>query len=171
LTDDFYVLGLGEIDVVLGIQWLQSLGRYAHDFQKMELEFIHDGKKVVLRALSDGGPRVVTRRMETLFRHNDVAWATQCFVSSKSSSRDQKYHVDIQSVLDKHSMEFREIPLGRPPDHGFEHVIELEEGSKPIITTPYRHPRHFTEEIEKMIKELLEMGRVDACFWTSQQLE
>lgn len=75
LTDDFYVIGLGEIDTVLGIQWLQSLGRYVQDFRKMELEFMVDKKKIVLRGLSDGGPRVVsTRRMESIVRHGKVAW-------------------------------------------------------------------------------------------------
>lgn len=46
--------------------------------------------------------------------------------------------------------------LGR----GFQHAIELEEGSKPVITTPYRHPISYTEEIEKTIKELLDIGHI-----------
>jgi hypothetical protein len=36
----------------------------------------------------------------------------------------------------------------------------LEEGAKPVITTPYRHPKKFKDEIEKAIKELLEMGHI-----------
>jgi hypothetical protein len=52
------------------------------------------------------------------------------------------------------------IPLGRPPDRGFEHTIELEEGAKPMITPPYHHPRRFKDEIEKAIKELLAMGHI-----------
>jgi hypothetical protein len=31
---------------------------------------------------------------------------------------------------------------------------------KPVITTPYRHPKKFKDEIEKAIKELLEMGHI-----------
>jgi hypothetical protein len=45
-------------------------------------------------------------------------------------------------------------------NRGFEHTIELEEGAKPVITTPYRHPKKFKDEIEKAIKELLEMGHI-----------
>lgn len=64
---------------------------------------------------------------------------------------------------------FGDIPPGRPPDRGFEHVIELEEGAKPVITTPYRHlkrytpykhPKRYKDEIEKAIRELLEMGHI-----------
>ena len=45
-----------------------------------------------------------------------------------------------------------------PPDRGFEHGIEMEDGAKPMITTPYRHPRPYKDEIEKTIHELLDMG-------------
>jgi hypothetical protein len=52
------------------------------------------------------------------------------------------------------------IPLGRLPDRGFKHTIELEEGGKPMITPPYHQPRRFKDEIEKGIKELLAMGHI-----------
>jgi hypothetical protein len=57
--------------------------------------------------------------------------------------------------LRKHDRVFGEIPLRRPPGGGFEHTIELEEGAKPVITTPYKHPNKFKDEIEKVIHELL----------------
>ena len=53
---------------------------------------------------------------------------------------------------------FGDIPLGRPPDRGIEHVIELDKGAKPIMITPYRHPKRLKDKIEKIIKELLGMG-------------
>jgi hypothetical protein len=62
--------------------------------------------------------------------------------------------------LGRHQRVFGPIPPGRPPDRGFEHTIELEEGVKPMITTPYHHPQRFKEEIEKAIKELLVMGHI-----------
>jgi hypothetical protein len=55
---------------------------------------------------------------------------------------------------------FGPIPPGVPPDRGFEHIIELEAGAKPVITTPYRHPKKYKDEIEKSIKELLDMGHI-----------
>jgi hypothetical protein len=36
----------------------------------------------------------------------------------------------------------------------------LEEGVKPMITPPYRHPRRFKDEIEKAIKELLAIRHI-----------
>jgi hypothetical protein len=74
--------------------------------------------------------------------------------------RRQHYSQDIQRIIDKHEKVFGQIPLGKPPDRGFEHIIELEEGAKPVITTPYMHPKKFKDEIEKSIKELLDMGHI-----------
>jgi hypothetical protein len=63
-------------------------------------------------------------------------------------------------LLGQHHQVFGSIPPGRLPDRGFEHTTELEEGAKPMITPPYRHPRRFKDEIEKAIKELLAMGHI-----------
>lgn len=45
-------------------------------------------------------------------------------------------------------------------DGGFEHTIELELGVQVVITTPYRHPKAYTNEIEQAIRELLALGHV-----------
>lgn len=50
------------------------------------------------------------------------------------------------------------MPKGLPPKRGFEHMIELQDGSKLVMITPYKHPRVYKEDIEKEIKELLDMG-------------
>ena len=60
----------------------------------------------------------------------------------------------------KYDRVFNDIPPGRPPDRGIEHIIELEEGTKPMMVTPYRHPKRLKDEIEKTIKELLAMGHI-----------
>ena len=43
---------------------------------------------------------------------------------------------------------------------GVENIIELEGGTKPVITTPYMHLNKYKDEIEKAIKELLEMEHI-----------
>jgi hypothetical protein len=70
------------------------------------------------------------------------------------------YTPDIKEFLDRHDKVFGPIPPGVPPDRGFEHIIELEEGAKPVITTPYKHLKKYKDEIEKAIKELLDMGHI-----------
>jgi hypothetical protein len=70
------------------------------------------------------------------------------------------YAPDIHKIIDKHSKVFGPIPPGVPPNRGFEHIIELEEGAKPIIIMPYRHPKKYKDEIEKAIKEIMDMGHI-----------
>ncbi len=99
--------------------------------------------------------------MEAIIKHDDMEWAAHCFISSKTTlDSGQQIHVDIQPVVDKQKRVFEVIPRGIPKDRGFEHIIELEKSAKPVITTPYLHPRHYKEEIEKTIKELLVMGHI-----------
>lgn len=129
----------------------------------MELKFrAVDGRRVVLRGMTTRPPKVVSSKcMESIFWHGDIAWVAECLITTEETpDSDQPYHIDIQELLGKHDKVSGEIPLGRPPDWGFEHTIELEEGAKPVITTPYRHPKKFKDEIEKAIKELLEMGHI-----------
>jgi hypothetical protein len=70
------------------------------------------------------------------------------------------YTPEIKEILDRDHKVFGPIPPGVPLDRGFEHIIELEEGAKPVITTLYRHPKKYKDDIEKAIKELLDMGHI-----------
>lgn len=36
-------------------------------------------------------------------------------------------------------------------------MVELEMGSNPIMITPYKNPKVYNDEIEKMIREILDM--------------
>ena len=71
-----------------------------------------------------------------------------------------RYTPEIKEILDKHHKMFEPIPLGVPSDRGFEHIIELEERAKPVITTPYIHSKKYKDKIEKAIKELLDMRHI-----------
>ena len=71
-----------------------------------------------------------------------------------------KYHPNIQQLRTKHSKVFNDLPPGRPPDCEIEHIIELEEGTKPIMITPYCHPKRLKDEIEKTIQELFDQGHI-----------
>ena len=53
---DLNVLPLGGCDVVLGTQWLYSLGQIQWDFKKLTMQFAHHGKSVLLQGLQPSIP-------------------------------------------------------------------------------------------------------------------
>jgi hypothetical protein len=121
-----------------------------------------DGNRIILRGISTGAPRIVsTKRMKRIFRHEEVAYAAECLITSQKDSEGWKqYKIEIRNLLGQHQQVFGSIPPGRPPDMEFEHIVESEEGAKPMITPPYRNPMRFKDEREKAIKELLVMGHI-----------
>ena len=97
--------------------------------------------------------------MEADFRKGDIEWAVELW-ASEAGTTGQAVHPDIQAILDRYDTVFGDIPQGRPPDRGFEHTIELEQGIQAVITTPYRHPKAYRDEIERTIQELLALGHI-----------
>ncbi|GAV90137.1 RVP_2 domain-containing protein, partial [Cephalotus follicularis] len=59
LKIDFYLLPLEGSDVVLGAQWLSTLGPIWWDFSKLQMSFQIDGKDVVLHELKTAENKVV----------------------------------------------------------------------------------------------------------------
>ena len=39
MIDSFYVVNVVDTNVVLGVQWLYSIGKYTTDYREMEMEF------------------------------------------------------------------------------------------------------------------------------------
>lgn len=148
---------------MLGVQWLYSLGEIGFHYQTLTMSFRDtSGSRVVLRGMSTGAPQAVSgKRMEQIFRHGDVAYATECLMTTRKDSEGrERYHPQIRKLLSQYELVFGPIPSGRPPNMGFEHTIELEVGVTPMNTALYRYPKRFKYEIEKAIKELLAMGHI-----------
>jgi hypothetical protein len=52
---------------------------------------------------ANNAPTVVSnKRMEAIFKHGDVVYATQCFITSQTNDEGNRhYHANIQDLLGK----------------------------------------------------------------------
>ena len=109
----------------------------------MEIRFKVDGKTHVLKAIRNGDVRTISfRQLKRLARHNNIEWAAICAsMPTQEEQHKTEFHLDIQKLRIKYEKVFSEIPPGRPPNRGIEHIIQLEEGANPVMITPYRHPK------------------------------
>jgi hypothetical protein len=99
------MVDLSDTYVVLGVQWMITLGKITTNYQTLEMGFIDsDGKRVVLRGMSIGAPRTVsTKRMERIFRNWEVAYAVECLITTwKDSEGRQPYQSKIKNLLGRH---------------------------------------------------------------------
>ena len=64
-----FSIPMGGVDVVLGVQWLQSLGTITFNFQELFLNFIWEGKEIELRGII-GKPRniIISNEMTKLLK-------------------------------------------------------------------------------------------------------
>ncbi|WVZ13742.1 hypothetical protein V8G54_011308 [Vigna mungo] len=61
-TSDMLLIPLGCCDVVLGIEWLVTLGDITWNFDKLTMQFSVQGKRMVLRGTTDTGLKTARKR-------------------------------------------------------------------------------------------------------------
>ncbi|KAH9778847.1 hypothetical protein KPL71_007489 [Citrus sinensis] len=70
---DLYVLPIEGPDIVLGIQWLQLLGKVSHDYAALSMEFFYNGSPVFLRGDLSLSPRPISfHQLEALMSHDQI---------------------------------------------------------------------------------------------------
>jgi hypothetical protein len=71
---------------------LITLGKITTNYQTLEMGFRDsDGKRIVLRDMSTRAPRTISaKRMERIFRHGEVAYATKCLITMQKDSEGRQ---------------------------------------------------------------------------------
>jgi hypothetical protein len=108
---DFYGLALGSYDMVLGVQWLESLSPILWDFGRRTLTFVHDGHRVVWCAPDAAAP-----------------------LATLMAARDDLMDEQLSAFTP-----LFEDPTGLPPPRLHNHRIQLLPGTAPVAVRPYRY--------------------------------
>ncbi|XP_042008927.1 uncharacterized protein LOC121757445 [Salvia splendens] len=160
---DLHILPIHGPDVILGMDWLESLGRISADFSSKTLEFCHNRQPFTLRGITAPPRRLAARTLLSMHSSPDVL---ECFEIAlleleSSAGEPAQFPSDlprgVAAVLDEFGSVFR-VPTGMPPVRPYDHRIHLLPGSKPVNVRPYRYPYFQKNEIERQVREMLEQG-------------
>jgi hypothetical protein len=126
---DFYVITLGGYEVVLGCQWLRTLGPILWDFDRLSMSFWWGDHRVSWRGIdAPGGTHIRTID-----------------------------NGDLMQLIAEFAAVFAE-PKGLPPPRRADHRIHLLPGTPSVAVRPYRYPQLLKDEIEKQCADMLLQG-------------
>jgi hypothetical protein len=106
---------MGGVDVVLGVQWLQSLGIVDFNFQELFMKFSLEGKEIELRGIIWKLSKVIrSNGVKKLLKKGHQGVIIQlCSLDVQTSK--PSIPLDLQGIIDKHSKVSKDIPRGLPP--------------------------------------------------------
>ncbi|KAL6578234.1 hypothetical protein OROMI_010562 [Orobanche minor] len=155
------VFNMRHLDLILGMEWLESLGEVTHNWEKATMKFAHQGKMVFLQGLTKAGSSHAALQ-SWLSLPTSPKWRGTLLSTNRvnqGSGLLASYQQQLLLLCEEFEAVFRE-PNGLPPSRPHDHKIQLTEPHLPICVRPYRYPHIQKEEIEKQVQELLTLGMI-----------
>lgn len=152
--NNFTVLDLGTSDVILGVQWLRTLGKCQMDRETHQLTFLYKGRNVTL----NGNPSLHSTKMSLKSMSQDHKLLTKGMEIALCSTT---VTIEAPVVIDELLGVFRDVfaePQSLQPIRQREHGITLLQGSGSISVRPYRYPHAHKEEMERLVTQMLKAG-------------
>ena len=151
---DLYVMPLAGYDMVLGTQWMATLGRIAWDFAAGTMAFHQQGRDICWHSVeSRSAPAAASI---TAARPARSGGATPSDATAATSPGDRPL---LDDILTSFADVFAE-PSGLPPQRGRAHSIHLLPGAAPVAVRPYRYPVAHKDELERQCAAMMEQGLV-----------
>lgn len=160
--------------MVLGIQWLITLGDIMWNFRRLKMEFTIMGHKISLRGIQPAAVKMIHQdNMEKLlakpaelcmisvgvYKEEQLEETGSLLSIEAIPNNDAEGAKDLECILEEYGDLF-EVPKGLPPSRLHDHKIILQEGTSPINIRPYRYPTVQKDEIEKMVEDMLQSGMI-----------
>ncbi|KAK1693114.1 hypothetical protein QYE76_009811 [Lolium multiflorum] len=158
-TTSFRVFDLPSYDIIVGMDWLDTLGPMWMDWKKKIFRIKQNGKRITIKGVQDKTSSCAFISPEELQQlEHDMAILHVVQLSSVTiDPTKQDLPEEIAQVLKEHESCFG-TPKGLPPHRPYDHKINLMQGVQPVNVRPYRYSPQQKDEIEKQIKEMLVQG-------------
>jgi hypothetical protein len=105
LKSHMFAIHMGSCDIVLGAEWLRTLGPILMDFKELTMQFDQAGQPYKFQAINVGSPEIISsHRMEKLLKkgHSGIIAQLHSIQATKTPSMPH----DLQSILFKHQVVF-----------------------------------------------------------------
>ena len=159
ITTSFLSLDLGIADVILGVQWLDTLGEMRVDW-KLQVMKIRLGERE-LTLVGDKSLHTAGVSLKALQRSKEkdgegmVVEFTGC--QTLELGAVQAILHKWGEVIERYEDIFQE-PKGLPPSRGREHAITLEDGAQPVSVRPFRYHQVQKAEMERQVTAMMAAG-------------
>ena len=126
-------------DIVLGADWLRTLGPILMGFKELTMQFNQKGHQYKFQGITTGSPEIISsHHMEKMLKKGHSSVITQ--LHAIQATNTPLVPQDLQSIHSKHQVVFS-TPHRLPPSHRVhDHSIPLVPGSLPPNIRPYHHP-------------------------------
>ncbi|XP_071705151.1 uncharacterized protein [Rutidosis leptorrhynchoides] len=160
-SSEMVLIPLVGTEMVLGIQWLKTLGDIKWNFDELKMQFKYKGSKVQLRGTKKAELQLLEAKRVPQVQLSSMILCVYpgqvCQMNAMSANPAIKMDPKIGGLLDTFDDIF-DVPTKLPPQRQKDHKIPLKEGAQPVNIRPYRHPPTQKDAIESMVNELLESG-------------
>jgi hypothetical protein len=153
MNSPMIAIPMGGVDVVLGVQWLQSFITLAFNFQELFIKFSMQGKEIELRVITGKPSKVINSNGMTKLLKNGHQCVIVQLCSLDVQTSKPSIRLDLQGIIDKYSKVFEDIPRGVPPTRDHDDAIHLIHGSVPPNIGPYRYPYAQKSELSVWLKK------------------
>jgi hypothetical protein len=167
-----FVLPIHGVDVVVGVDWLQTLNRFISDYNVPLIEFTHNSKTITLTGIKPSQPTQASFAQFCRFMFTDaiesahtVSFQQIELTKPSLEPADPCYPLPddlvLANLLNTYSDVFN-IPKGLPPHRSQDHHIHLVPSANPVNVRPYRYPHCQKTVMTNMIQDMLKEGLIQA---------
>ena len=88
VKDNFYVVNVADTNMVLGVQWLYSIGEHSMNYQIPQISFNNaKGKPMVLKGINNYPSQVISAKsMRSVMRHGDIKWEVEFEITTEATT-------------------------------------------------------------------------------------
>ncbi|XP_022032970.1 uncharacterized protein LOC110934084 [Helianthus annuus] len=162
---DVLLLPLKNYDMVLGIQWLQTLNNIIWNFKTLTMKFKIGSQTFELKGAKQFQSSLSLCSMEMMVKQLKAngSQAQMCSIQLDGAFQHQAKVIEgheseqMNALLTEFDDVFQE-PKSLPPKRSCDHKIQLINESAVINQRAYRYPIGQKDVIEKMVQEMKDLG-------------